>query len=307
MAVNKVVFGAVSIMDISDSTVTADKLAKGVTAYDKAGEKITGTMEASSAPTLQEKTVTPSTSAQSITADNGYDGLSKVTVNAMPTATQATPSITISSAGKITASATQSAGYVAAGTKSATKQLTTQAAKTVTPTTSNQTAVASGRYTTGAVTVKGDANLVAGNIKSGTTIFGVTGSYAGSSPNLQSKSVTYTSNGTATITPDAGYDGLSSVDVTVNVSGGGGVETCTLTTSVGKAPGIVHGTIYAYSGDTLITITSKGTYSINKNSLIYIDSASSTDMITGLEKLYYGYGESVYNVTSDIATYKFNM
>lgn len=45
MGVNKVVFGAVSIMDISDSTVTADTLAKGKTAYDKAGEKITGTVE----------------------------------------------------------------------------------------------------------------------------------------------------------------------------------------------------------------------------------------------------------------------
>lgn len=147
-----------------------------------AKKKIIGTIEAASPPILQEKTVTPSTSVQSITADNGYDSLSKVTVNAMPTATQATPSINVSSAGVITASATQSAGYVAAGTKSATKQLTTQAAKTITPSTANQTAVASERYTTGAVTVKGDANLVAGNIKSGTTIFGVTGTYVDSTP-----------------------------------------------------------------------------------------------------------------------------
>ena len=43
----------------------------------------------------------------------------------------------------------------------------------------------------------------------------------GGAPSLQSKSITYTANGTATITPDDGYDGLSSVDVTVDVSGGG--------------------------------------------------------------------------------------
>ncbi len=57
---------------------------------------------------------------------------------------QATPVISINSSGLITATA---------GDKSATKQLTTQAAKTVTPNTSSQTAVASGVYTTGAITV----------------------------------------------------------------------------------------------------------------------------------------------------------
>lgn len=96
----------------------------------------------------------------------------------MPTATQATPSISVSSAGLITASATQSAGYVAAGTKSATKQLTTQAAQTITPGTSNKT-IASGRYLTGTQTIKGDANLKAANIAKGVSIFNVTGTHEG--------------------------------------------------------------------------------------------------------------------------------
>lgn len=127
------------------------------------------------APVLQEKSVSPTTTSQTVIPDSGYDALSKVTVAAMPTATQATPSITVSSAGKITATSTQTTGYVAAGTKTATKQLTTQAAQTITPGTSNKT-IASGRYLTGTQTIKGDANLKAENITEGISIFGVAGS-----------------------------------------------------------------------------------------------------------------------------------
>lgn len=45
MPVNKVVFGDRTLIDLTSDTVTADKLAKGVTAHDKTGEQITGTME----------------------------------------------------------------------------------------------------------------------------------------------------------------------------------------------------------------------------------------------------------------------
>ncbi len=89
-------------------------------------------------------------------------------------ATQPAPSISVSSDGLITATA---------GNKSATKQLPTQGANTITPSTSTKTAVASGRYTTGEVTVKGDSNLVAANIKKGVTIFGVAGTLAGGDTN----------------------------------------------------------------------------------------------------------------------------
>ena len=53
------------------------------------------------------------------------------------------------------------------------------AAQTYTPGAENQV-IAAGQYLSGAQTIQGDPNLVPGNIKSGVSIFGIVGSYAGS-------------------------------------------------------------------------------------------------------------------------------
>lgn len=56
------------------------------------------------------------------------------------------------------------------------------------------------------------AKIIQGNIKSGVTILGVTGSYAGEGVELQEKTVTPTKQ-TQNIVADEGYDGLSAVTV----------------------------------------------------------------------------------------------
>ena len=88
----------------------------------------------------------------------------------------------------------------------------------------------------------------------------------------------------------------------MDVSGGGGVETCTLTTSANRTP---HGVIYACNGDTFIEIKSAGTYSINKNSIVVFTRTGGRDSYTGLEELRYDGAIRICFVTSNIATYNY--
>ena len=88
-------------------------------------------------------------------------------------------------AGKVTPAGTAVAGDVLSGKtfinstgQTITGTMTNRGgAKTITPSTSNQT-IYSGYYS-GNITVSGDSDLKAANIKSGVNIFGVTGTYVG--------------------------------------------------------------------------------------------------------------------------------
>lgn len=123
-------------------------------------------------PVMQSKSISPSTSIQTVTADSGYDGLSDITVDAMPTGALGTPTVNAST-GVVTASVATSGYLDTSATK--TLQLTTKSSATITPGTTDQT-IAAGQYLTGTQTISGDANLVAENIISGKSIFGVSGS-----------------------------------------------------------------------------------------------------------------------------------
>lgn len=104
----------------------------------------------------------------SYTVPAGYhDGKGKVTANSLASQTSAT-----AAAGDVLSGKTAWVG----GSK-ITGTITSKAAATYTPGTTAQT-IAAGQYLSGAQTIAGDTDLVAGNIVKGKEIFGVTGTFS---------------------------------------------------------------------------------------------------------------------------------
>lgn len=120
-----------------------------------------------------------------------------------------------------------------------------QEAQTITPMTTDQT-IDSGKYLAGAQTIKGDANLIAENIKSGISIFGVEGTCKGASSLLGAYSysssnqpiddgdgnwrIKFLQSGTLTVAEDVHVDIFA-------VGGGGNGATVTYSSDSGRGGG----------------------------------------------------------------------
>lgn len=186
------------------------------------------------------------------------------------TSITANPTISVAANGKITAtvSKTQSvtptvvAGYVSGGTAgdvtvsgSTEQSLPVKATATYTPGTTDQTIAVSGNtsgfYVTGVQKILGDANLIASNIKSGVSIFGVLGtltSIATDDPNVDNAAAPQILEGYEAFDKNGGtltgsMTNYSGVDLTSSVTSG---KTTTLTYS--SQSGLY--TIKMYAGST---------------------------------------------------------
>ena len=170
---------------VTNHSVSVTPSVTNSTGYITGGTK-TGTAVTVSASELVSGTKT--ISASGTTDVTNYESASVASGSAKTpnTTITANPTVSVNSSGLITASVsktqsvtpTVSAGYVSSGTAgtitvsgSGTNQLTTQAAQTIHPSTTDQT-IASGKYLTGAQTVKAvtTTNLTAANIVQGVTV-----------------------------------------------------------------------------------------------------------------------------------------
>ena len=176
IAKGKSIFGVAGSYT-SDANAVAGNILSGKTAYVN-GAKITGSI-----PSKGATTYTPGKTNQTIASGNYLSGTQTIKGDANLVAGNIAKGKSIFGVtGSYTSDANATAGNILSG-KTAyvngvkiTGTIPSKGATTYTPGKTNQT-IASGNYLSGVQTIKGDANLVAGNIKKGVSIFGVSGSY----------------------------------------------------------------------------------------------------------------------------------
>ena len=177
--------GEAIFIDPSGSTLTkGSQMLEGVKSYNPDGTLITGTI-----PERDESDLTVSGANVTVPAGNYAAQTAKSVPDGSATppssisgsnATVTTGTNTITLKKTISVTPTVDAGYVSEGTAgnasvSLTASVTTKAAATITPGTSDQE-IAADTYLTGKQTVKGDSNLKSENIVAGKAIFNVPGS-----------------------------------------------------------------------------------------------------------------------------------
>lgn len=184
--------------DVEDGnpSATADKILSGYTLYNRVDDPIRGTMTNRSGG--QDQTLNPGGSY--IIPKGFHPGTQKVKTVSLSSKTGATADPghilkdktgwrdgakktgTMVSVGTSNGTLSANGTYTVPvgwhkGDGKVTQSLGVQAATNVTPGTTQKTVIAASKWTTGAQTVLGNGNLVAGNIKKNVSIFGVTGSY----------------------------------------------------------------------------------------------------------------------------------
>ena len=173
------VAGNSNVVNTSAGDATAAQILSGKKAYVD-GALVTGTIASKGAATY-----TPGTSNQTITSGQYLSGAQTISGDADLVSANIKSGANIFGVAGATAVVNTSDANAVAGNilsgKTAyvngskiTGTIASKAAATYTPSTSNQT-ISAGQYLSGAQTIAGDADLVAGNIKSGANIFGVAG------------------------------------------------------------------------------------------------------------------------------------
>ena len=176
--VNQVIVNGSTILDLTNDTVTAAKLPVGITAHDKTGAQIKGALRSGTAVLYADISQRDSTSV--------FTSAQLVNDAYLPEKTELGWNLQLSKFGDATAADvikgktfTSENGLKVSGTYEPPSTEPTLQAKSVTPTATQQTVTPDASYDgLSQVTVAGDANLTAENIKSGVSIFGITGTLA---------------------------------------------------------------------------------------------------------------------------------